>query len=955
MLLSVSPAGDMLDPTALEQELMEHLNRMRLDPQGELNALFTSLDPLVARDPDADEAINYFGDPTSGEIQSDWMSLLPVAPLIWNESLHESAIGHSQLMAEYDQQSHQFPKEPSPRDRALAAGYEDDLGVSVGENVFAYANSAFHTHSAFAIDWAVPDRGHRVNLMAAQFREVGIGIVTDYDFDTDVGPLIVTQDFGSRASFDQPHLLGVVFDDLDADGWYDSGEGLGNETIEIEGTQESYTVTSMSAGGYQLEVAPGVYTLTVRGGGLSSPIVHRNIVVGVDNVKVDFAGSSRPNQRPSVDLNGPHQAGSDYSASFHKAAGPAHIVGAGLTVTDADDDDLVSATVTIANLLDAGAEIMAVDTGGTGIKAVFDQYNGVLRLTGSESVADYQQVLRTLSYYNGAILPTGTSRSVEVTVNDGFNDSGLAVSTVSFSPEISVDDVILAEGDYGTTSFVVSVNLSTPSDLPVAVSYSFIDGTAQSGSDYLGMGGQIVFQPGQIRQTINVAVNGDTALEEDEHFYVSLFNPQNASIADVQAVATIANDDAAQDMGTLAAAEIDALNPSAGRILLSFRTLNRGLLSLEAVFDGPVDTVGMVLYDQFRNQQPLAVSSSIHENQRIDWQTEPDTGYYLAVDGSAEDVLLRMVNLVDVEDGTLVVRGGDGDDRFEFDPADGYRVIVNGVRYDYDPEAVDSINFDLGAGNDTVVLRDSSGDETLSAGSGQATFSGNGFTVTATGFEELLAYATQGGRDIASLYDTPGNDKFKSYPDLAKLYGGGYFLRAKAFDVVHAYASGGSDQARFFDSKGNDELRAAPTYTKMFGETYFARAKFFETVIAYSTAGGRDKAQVADSPGDDAFHGRSHKSTLTSDDGFDLTLRKFEEVRVQATAGGLDTAKLYDSGLGDEVEIGDGWTKVHNDEIDYLIEVVAFEMLRLPDGSYPDSILLPAESDPLLLDEDSSS
>ena len=86
-----------------------------------------------------------------------------------------------------------------------------------------------------------------------------------------------------------------------------------------------------------------------------------------------------------------------------------------------------------------------------------------------------------------------------------------------------------------------------------------------------------------------------------------------------------------------------------------------------------------------------------------------------------------------------------------------------------------------------------------------------------------------------------------------------------------------------------------------------------------------------------------------------MTLRKFEEVRVQATAGGIDTAKLYDSGLGDEVEIGDGWTKVHNDEIDYLIEVVAFEMLRLPDGSYPDSILLPAESDPLLLDEDSSS
>ena len=952
MLLSVSPAADTFDPTPLEQELMEHLNRMRLDPQGELDTLFTSLDPLVAREPDADEAIRYFGDPTSEEVQSDWASLLPVAPLIWSESLYESAIGHSLRMAQYDQQSHQLPGEPGLMDRAIAAGYADELGMSVGENVFAYGNSAFHTHSAFAIDWAVPDRGHRVNLMAAGFREVGIGIVTDYDFGTNVGPLIVTQDFGSRVSFDQSHLLGVVFGDLDGDGWYDSGEGLGNVTIEIEGPEGSYTVTSMSAGGYQSEVAPGVYTLTARGGGLSSPIVHRDIVVGVDNVKVDFSGSSDPNQGPLVDLNGPSQAGSDYWASFHKAAGPAHIVDAGMTVNDADDDNLVSATVRITNLLDPGAEILAVDTVGTSIGASFEQFTGVLRLTGSASVAHYQQVLRTLSYYNGAAVPSGISRSVEVTVNDGFTDSSAAVSTVGFAPEISVDDVVAAEGDYGTTSFVFAVNLSTASDLPVTVSYSFIDGTARSGSDYLGIGGQITFQPGQIRRTINVAVSGDTDLEEDENFYVSLFNAGNASIADAQAVATIANDDTVQDMGTLAAAQIDGLNPSAGRILLGFRTLNRGLLSLEALSDGPVDTVGMVLYDQFRNQQPLAVSSSVHENQRIDWQTEANTSYYLAVDGSAEDVLLRVVNQVDVEDGTVVVRGSDGDDRFEFDAADGYRVTVNGVRYDYDPEAIDSINFDTGAGSDTVVLRDSSDDETLTAGSGDATFSGVGFTVTATGFEELLAYATQGGRDVAFLYGSPENDKFKAYPDVAKLFGGGYFLRAKAFDFVHAYAGEGNDYARFFDSQGNDELTATSTYTKMVGDNYFARAKFFETVLAYSTAGGRDTAQVTDSPGNDVFRGRSHKSTLTGDDGFALTLRKFEEVHARATAGGSDTAKLYDSGLGDEVETGDGWAITHNDEIDYLIEVLAFEILRLPDGTSPDPIVLLSETDPLLADED---
>ena len=906
-MLSVTPASSTFDPTALEQELMEHLNRIRLDPQGELDTLFTSVDPLVARDPDANDAIGYFLDPTSEEIESEWASLLPVAPLIWNESLHESAIDHSLLMAQYDQQSHQFPNEPGLMHRVSAAGYEDDLGISVGENVFAYANTAFHTHSAFAIDWAVPDRGHRVNLMAAAFREVGIGIVTDYNYDTQVGPLIVTQDFGVRSTFDQPHLLGVVFGDLDGDGWYDSGEGLGNVTVEIEGTDASYTVTSMSAGGYQVEVEPGVYTLTAQGGGLAAPIIQRDIVVGVDNVKVDFFGSTQPNQRPLVDLNGPGQSGSDYSTSFSKASGPAHIVDAGSTVTDADNKNLVSATVTIADLLDVGAEILGVDTGATAIGASFNQFTGVLRLTGSASVADYQQVMRTLSYYNGANVPTGTSRSMEVTVNDGFDSSGVAVSTVSFAPGISVDDVMLAEGHYGTTIFAFSVNLSVASDLPVAVSYRFIEGTARSGSDYLPIGGQVTFAPGQSQQTVNVAVIGDTAIEEDEHFYVSLYNAQNAFVADSQALVTIVDDDTAQDMGILATAVIENLNPSAGEILLTFHTLNRGMLSLEALFDGPVDTVGMVLYDGFRSQQPLAVSSSIHGNQRIDWQTEADTSYYLAMNGSAEDVALRMVNLVDVKDGTVVVHGSDGDDRFEFDAADGYRVTVNGARYDYDPAAVYSIEFDTGAGSDTVVLRDSSGDETLTAGSSYATFSGNGFTVSATGFEVLLAYAKQGGHDVASLSDSPGNDYFKGYPELTKLYGGGYFLRAKAFDVVRADASGGYDYARFFDSDGNDTLVTQRDSSRLYGPGFDLTASGYDKMLAYADT-GNDVAHFMDSPANDVVRARSHKTMMWSgsytDPDYLLTARRFDEIHASAAGfeGDFDIAKLHDTPGDDQVQ-----------------------------------------------------
>ncbi len=929
---------------------------MRLDPQGELDTLFTSLDPLVARDPDADEAVRYFGDPTAAEIESDWTSLVPVAPLTWNESLQQSAIDHSLLMMDFDQQAHQLPGEPSPSDRAQAAGYVDDLGLSVGENVFAYANSPFHTHSAFAIDWAVPQRSHRVNLMAAEYRDVGIGIVTDYDSDSDVGPLIVTQDFGTRSTFDQPYLLGVVFDDFNEDGWYGAGEGLGDATIVIEdseGVKESYTATSMSAGGYQIEVEPGVYTLTASGGGLAHPVIHSDIVVGADNVKVDFNGNTGPNKPPAVDLNGASLAGIDYATSFHNMAGAVSIVSPAMTVKDYDTKKLVSATVAITNLYDVGLEMVGVDTGGTGITADFDEFSGVLSLTGSDTVANYEQVLSTLSYYNGAHVPTGASRTVEVSANDGFKESPVAVSVVSFAPELRVEDAELAEGDHGTTSFVFAINLSTPSNLPVSVSYSFIDGTARAGSDYLNFGGQVTFQPGETEQNVFVAVNGDTTDEGDEDFYISLINPSNALIADAQAVGLIVNDDAAMDMGRMPGWEVDNLDPSSGQILSGLTAPNGGLLTLEALFDGPEDAVTLNLYDQARSEVPLAVSSPINGRPRIDWQTEADTTYYVTIEGSATDVTLRMVNLIDVDDGVVVVNGTDGDDIFEFGADGDAYAIVNGVRYELgvvhsvsfdggdgydtahltsvDPNtddnaeiwpdhgtffsggvtvtltSVESINLDGRGGDDTVLIHDSPGDDELYARPTSSIQPVGSITVNDFDSEnpdfvstyshsmwdfEYLTTRSTNGLDVASFYDSDGDDTFIGKQFETVLSGEGFHFRAEDYAYTHGYAkAGGIDSAALYDTPGNDRFKGSSIYARMFKGTSQRRAKFFESVVAYSTAGGDDDARLFDSYRSDRMTATPSETRLEGEDGaYDLTVVSFDEVLVRAGSGGFDTA-----------------------------------------------------------------
>ena len=90
-----------------------------------------------------------------------------------------------------------------------------------------------------------------------------------------------------------------------------------------------------------------------------------------------------------------------------------------------------------------------------------------------------------------------------------------------------------AEGQSGTTPFTFVVTLSNPSALAVSVNYTTADGTATTADhDYVATSGIVTFAPGQTAQTIVVNVTGDTAIEPNETFTVTLSNPTNATIAD---------------------------------------------------------------------------------------------------------------------------------------------------------------------------------------------------------------------------------------------------------------------------------------------------------------------------------------------------------------------------------------------------------------------------------------
>src|SRR5262249_48839849 len=76
-----------------------------------------------------------------------------------------------------------------------------------------------------------------------------------------------------------------------------------------------------------------------------------------------------------------------------------------VTVTDPDNQTLVSATVSVTGGAFAG-DVLSADTAGTSITASYNSTTETLVLSGSDTLADYQAVLDTVAFSSGAGDPT---------------------------------------------------------------------------------------------------------------------------------------------------------------------------------------------------------------------------------------------------------------------------------------------------------------------------------------------------------------------------------------------------------------------------------------------------------------------------------------------------------------------------------------------------------------------
>jgi probable HAF family extracellular repeat protein len=80
-------------------------------------------------------------------------------------------------------------------------------------------------------------------------------------------------------------------------------------------------------------------------------------------------------------------------------------------------------------------------------------------------------------------------------------------------PRVSAPAVTVLEGNTGSTTAVVTVNLSSAYDQPITLTYTSKDDTAKAGSDYVATSGTLTFAPGQTTKQIAVSILGDRVAE----------------------------------------------------------------------------------------------------------------------------------------------------------------------------------------------------------------------------------------------------------------------------------------------------------------------------------------------------------------------------------------------------------------------------------------------------------
>jgi uncharacterized repeat protein (TIGR01451 family) len=200
--------------------------------------------------------------------------------------------------------------------------------------------------------------------------------------------------------------------------------------------------------------------------------------------------------------------------------------------------------ITITDVLPAGLSWISDTANG---KSNFDCTNvgNSVTCTGSEDFITNETVTINIVARvtaAGSITNTATITSANDVPESNSNNNSASVTLTALLPNLSIANTSINEGNSGFNTMNFTVTLSSSTD--ATINFATSNGTASAGSDYNSTSGNLMFTSGgSTTQTISVPIQGDTVIEANETFTVSLSSPQGATLSNATATGTITNDD----------------------------------------------------------------------------------------------------------------------------------------------------------------------------------------------------------------------------------------------------------------------------------------------------------------------------------------------------------------------------------------------------------------------------
>ncbi|WP_197997525.1 glycosyl hydrolase family 8 [Gimesia panareensis] len=231
---------------------------------------------------------------------------------------------------------------------------------------------------------------------------------------------------------------------------------------------------------------------------------------------------------------------------------------------------------------------------------------------GTDPTDDYWWITKVQEYYQDPVALGGT----------------VIEPPEEVTPVVGISGATIAEGDSNSALAIVTISLSEAATQPVTVNYQTSNGTATAGEDYEASSGQVSFAVGETSKTISVRIYGDTQVEADEQFYVTLSSPVGAVLDAGTATATntITNDDV-------------VTNQNETSVTTSFETavtISIGTSTGDPDFGSHVQQYvdGTLLPSQYSQEQLDQVVGNYYDQWKSDWlRIDPGgNGYRVVMD-----------------------------------------------------------------------------------------------------------------------------------------------------------------------------------------------------------------------------------------------------------------------------------------------------------------------------------